>query len=510
MANTRLFQILGERELQPAVATSTILSAANATVDVKDPKFDFNVEEYERELNSGNLSPQQAITGKISATVSFAVEMSGTSTAATAPPWAKYMEACGFRLVPILGAIWGDGTTTSNGLFGGTATGTAKHAYTGQLWQTASAAKVIRIIHDTYEGQDQVFYEAVTGSPASADVYWPTTSDVTVGPLMRLDAGQPGTQKGFALVPTSQAISTVTTASGTGTNSLGHIFVGGTSGAVIEALEAITDGTLRKFRILDGVPTSTGETFTNKTGTGSFATSSGTWAQTDFPSLTIALAEDGTIKIAKGCRGTVSISAEPGQPTFLNFTFTGLLSSIQDGTAVTGVTRVSKVPPKLQGVDCKVGGFVSTDPGFFNHATAHSPKLLGFTIDLGATAAVEGDATQSTGVTGAANQTGRRASQGTLKVGNRPEASFPFLTKQRDSEPFWLKMRWAQNTSFFANNVFLLSTPGCVITGSPGTDADGYSGRDLGLRLSSRKPDGTDGEGGEIVLSYHYSASTTW
>lgn len=500
MANKRLFQILFAREAQPGVQATGLIAAANAVVEIKDPVFSFNVEEYEREILGGNLSPKQALTGKTSATVSFAVELAGSSTASAAPPWAPLLEACGL----LQGALYGG---LFSGSFTGTATGEDKHFYTGQIIQTASAAKTARVVHDTYEGQTYLYMVPIVGTPAVSDVFFPSSSDVTVGPVCTLTGGAPATAKGFAWTPTSTAISTVTTSGGTGTNSIDHIFTGGTSGAVIQALEAITDGAARKFRILDGIPTAGGETFTNKTGTGTFATSTGTWAMTDFPTISIALIEDGRVKIAKGCRGTVSFSGEPGQPIFMNFSFTGLLSAIQDGGPVSGITRVSKVPPKLQGVDFKIGSFVSGESGYFSHTTAHSPKLLGFTLDMGGAAAVEGDATQSTGVVGAANQTSPRSSQGTLKCGLRPEASFPFAAKQRDGGAIWLKIRLAQSTTFFANNCFMLSTPGAVITGASGGDADGYASDDLSLRLSSRKPSGADGEGGELVLSYLFAQS---
>jgi hypothetical protein len=104
-----------------------------------------------------------------------------------------------------------------------------------------------------------------------------------------------------------------------------------------------------------------------------------------------------------------------------------------DGGPVSGITYVSKIPPKFHGVDVKVGSFASGGPGYFDFDTAHTPKALGFTMDLGSGAAVEADATQSTGIAvGSAHQTSVRASQGSLKVGMRPEAPFPWLGLQRD------------------------------------------------------------------------------
>lgn len=69
-------------------------------------------------------------------------------------------------------------------------------------------------------------------------------------------------------------------------------------------------------------------------------------ASTGIPSLTIWVYEDGLIKKARGCRGTVKFSGKVGEPVFAEFSFDGVFDSQVDG-AMIAPTFESTVPALL-------------------------------------------------------------------------------------------------------------------------------------------------------------------
>ena len=71
-------------------------------------------------------------------------------------------------------------------------------------------------------------------------------------------------------------------------------------------------------------------------------------ASTGIPALTIWVYEDGMIKKARGCRGTVKISGKVGEPIFAEFSFDGVFDSVVDG-AMISPTFEATVPPILMG-----------------------------------------------------------------------------------------------------------------------------------------------------------------
>jgi hypothetical protein len=74
----------------------------------------------------------------------------------------------------------------------GTATGAAKFASQRRHWQTAAAAKTIRIIHDTYEGRTTLYFEQLTGhAVANTDIFFPSTSDGIIGPTITITGARP-------------------------------------------------------------------------------------------------------------------------------------------------------------------------------------------------------------------------------------------------------------------------------------------------------------------------------
>jgi hypothetical protein len=504
MANKRLQQLFFAREVIPGNLVAGLYAIANAKVRVKDPKMTPSPEVYDREILYGSLSKLTPLIGKIDVDISFSVELSGTTIASGTPVWASLMEACAMRQCSIDSSTW-------SGSMGGSASGIAKVAKHNDIFQTAAAAKTIRIIHDTYEGQTTVYYETLTGGPtANADVFFPSGGSAGVGPTITLTAVTTGAGK--AWYPNSRTIITATCASTSGAHSVNDVYKGATSGAIYQAAStttAVANGTLVQFYIIDGNPTVGGEVINNLNQVG--ATTLSADALLELPALSMALGQDGRILTAKGCRGSVKLTGERGKPMFLEFTFKGAFVSAASGGSLGGVAFESPVPPRFQGIGFLLQSYVSGEPGYFNHATAHTPRILSCSFDMGTSANLQQDATQANGTGVVAFITGARNAQGSMKIDVRPEGAWPLITKLQQSQPFAIKMRINDSgNSGAANNNFLISSPGCKVTGASPTDTDNFLQDDVSFALGALNPDGSDGDQRELVISMQYSATANW
>jgi hypothetical protein len=157
--------------------------------------------------------------------------------------------------------------------------------------------------------QTTVYFEAVTGTPANELIY-PSTSDSTVGPLITI--ASVSAPLAIAWYPNSRPIITATAGaiSGTGSIAAGDILKGATSGAIIQAVNAVSASTLQQFYLIDGTPSA--ETFNDLNQVSGSALSA--LATLEMPALTLAIGQDGRIITAKGCRGTVKLTGERSKP----------------------------------------------------------------------------------------------------------------------------------------------------------------------------------------------------
>jgi len=500
MANTRRYQLLAAEEIQPGVLATGLVAVGNAKTQIKDPKVTITNESYAREIIRGTLSNATALSGKVEVEYTFSVEMAGNTTAATEPVWAKLMRAASFEQKTFYAGQWSGVFTGSDAAVVG-----KDYLFHGQIVQTAAAAKTAMVVHDHYQSASvaesrRMFLVAIIGTPASADVFFPLGGAVGVGPVVTLTTSV--VAGGVTWYPTTSPIVSMTLSAVSGANSLGDVYRAPTTGAILQSLVAVTGAAGMTFRDLDGVPPAASEVMVNLTQTGT-ATIHGTpaFAQPTVPTISLSLIQDGRIITSKGCRGTVSMSAERGKPVFLNFSFKGVLAA-NPGNAgpLSGVTFDSQVPPKFQGIGCLVGSYVTGEPGYFSHATAHIPRINAMTLDLGNTVNTQEDATKADGITNIAHVTGR-ASQGSIKTDVRPEAAFPFRTKQKNSEPFRLQFAIGS----LAKNRFLISAPGCVISGVSDGDSNGFGQDDVSFSIGALKPDLADGEDRELNITYHYA-----
>jgi hypothetical protein len=90
------------KELSIVAAQIEAVEGAKATLAAADgflafnPSFDPDIEMHERNPVRDNLSKYPSVSGKRSAKIGFDMELAGSGTPGTAPPWGKLMKACGF------------------------------------------------------------------------------------------------------------------------------------------------------------------------------------------------------------------------------------------------------------------------------------------------------------------------------------------------------------------------------------------------------------------------------
>ena len=83
-------------KIETTEGTAESLANADANMLVVDPDVDFGgIEMNERNPVSASMSHYPDVTGKQSGTITFAIEVRGSGTAATAPSWGKALRCCG-------------------------------------------------------------------------------------------------------------------------------------------------------------------------------------------------------------------------------------------------------------------------------------------------------------------------------------------------------------------------------------------------------------------------------
>lgn len=489
MAKKRLFQMFVGRESQAGVLFPSLIAAANAKIQVKDPKFTFDVEQYEREIVRGSIDPLTSISGIVEATATFSVELSGSSLSpatGNVPVWAPLLEACGFEQVAIK-RVGLNATFTGSG-------DNPKVFEHGELVNGGTTSSVGRVIGDHWEGQSVLRYELVSGTGLTLAE---DKTGATNGAVSSAGGGAANATEGLAWRPYSHPELTLDYASITGTVNAGDVLVGATSGAILTPVANLSAGPLTTiaFRILDGIVTS-GETFNNTTQTGTVVNVTNI-AQSKIPTLSMALIEDGRLKVFKACRGTVTFTGEIGKPVFMNFTFKGQLSSVGSAAQISGVSYESPVPPKFMGVEFKLGSYVSGEAGYNTYTTEHTPRITSFSLDVGNEVNLQKDATQSTGVL-AAHLTGVRKARGSFNPEVRPEAVMPLLAHFRDGVPLRARMKVGTANK----NRFFFMMKGVKPTQNGDGDRDGFATDELSFDLSSYRWNGADGDASSLVLVY--------
>lgn len=470
MALKRLFQVIAAEESQAGEAVANLLSPTNANYLVIDPELSINPETFERgNINRSSLSPLPPLAGVVTGTFRFQLELTGVvGGASVVPRWGLLLEACGMREVV-------HDQYTAPVITGGP-------FYQGEALTGTSGDGIC--IGDTWAGASALYVE-----PGSA----PLTGTITgaesgaTATFTAVNAAQ-----GYSYVPISIETITFDVASITGTIGAGDALVGQTSGAVLVPAANVTGAGSFEFRVLDGI-VQDGETFDNVTQTGTMDVDTpGNYVMTQIPTLSMALIEDATAKVLRGCRGTFSMSGEIGQAVTFQFEFQGILGADPSDTgALAGVQYTSVTPPVLLGSSFLFGDATTTD-----ELSKNQPRYSSFTIDYANTVGLPRDASEGTGVYDSAHVTSR-ASTGAINVKVAPEASFDFLKKLKDGTPANAVLNISGGTSNFQ-----VSTPGLISTSEGAGEDTGFATRDLSFSIASIRPDtGAEVDHAELVIT---------
>jgi len=479
MSLKRLFQVCAVKEAQAgeAVTGASLYTAANANFLVIDPVVEFNPEIFERaNINRASLSPFSPLAGVVTGTATFQVELSGTG-AATVPGWGTLLQACGMREVSTVAVVIG------------AVGGAADAFYNGELVTCVGSGAVVRVIHDTYDGTTLFLCEEVTGTIAALDALTGASSGATA----TVTAGARWVY-GTSWVPDSIELIDFAWSVDTGVNVAGDVIVGQTSGAV-GILQETPVASPTSVRVLDGIFTNAEECWNVTIGGGAankldFLVA-GT-SQTNVPSLSLAVIEDGPAKALKGARGTFSLAGNIGEALLFSFEFLGLKNTLTDEGTVTGVTYTAQVPPAMLGVTFNIWeDAAATTAAFF------SPRFSALSWDFANSMGIGRDAGEATGVYGAAHVTSR-ATSGSITVDVSPEAQYDFIQKVTDGASTHMALTMGSTQG----NLFKISCPSAVFTGESGGETEGIANRSLPFRVGSRWPSGVDADNCELVITY--------
>lgn len=171
------------------------------------------------------------------------------------------------------------------------------------------------------------------------------------------DAGTPTGASG-----TFQHGETVTQA---GSNATGVVYTDQAASDVVTAQKLLLTNVTGTFAISQTITGGTSNATVTTSATGTTQPAYAVTYKPDVSSRAISLGvyddpTDGVIKGIKGCRGNVTCSARVEEIAFLDFEFLGVIQSVVDGSALTGVTFPSADPSIFQGVnflyDVEAGG----------------------------------------------------------------------------------------------------------------------------------------------------------
>lgn len=489
MATKRKFQLLAKVEDQPGVVAPNLVGVANAKILVSDPVLTYDRETFERQINRTSLSPLTPIEGVVEATLTCRVELSGTKAAVgIAPDWGILLQACGFKQ-QVMGLLRNVGAMVSAG------NGAIFSRETVNI--TGNSGVSAECIHDLWDGSTRLYYANPVNDMSSATLITGATSNATfpITSPVAVDT------HGICWRPLSEPSITITgTLSGGEDLDAGEIVIGQTGGAVLQCRDGWTSGGSAEFLILDvGSFISATEAFQDTSGTEQFVTAGSNFVvQNDWPSVSLGVIEDGVQRLIKGCRGSVTFTANIGEPMFMDFEFMGLLSSKADGQLSGSVSPNALVPPAF----LEIGYGVAKNTPLVAPGDEHEACINSFTLEFRNEISIERCAASTDGTRGAAFATARTAT-GSIDPSVRPEAAFPWLDVFQQGTIF----RQRLTIGDAAENQFHLSLPACQITSEGGGDRGGLATRDLQYTASGQQPDGIDGEDREFTLSLHQSST---
>lgn len=499
MASIRNYQLAVEVETQlgEGIPGTLVTNSALAKFLVIDPTFDGNPNLTPRNTaGRSSFTKPEDTAGFKEATITFQLEMSGTTLSAAGEPkpvWGNLLRACGMQEVETHSTRVGGGFTVAQQYFHGEV-----------ITQGANEAVVI---HDTYEdttGSAEVtlFHTQPVVTATGADAAFVVTT-----PIVGADSGTSsvpaaGSQfAGWSYYPTSQPEITLAVADGASVIAANTVVYGQTSGCVAVLLEATTatmatDSQLARLKLEEGNAENGGEVFSilppwdaGAPGATTF-TATASQVQAQIPTLRMALFEDGPVKRGRGCRGTFSVQGDIGQAAIMSFEFQGLWGSPVDAQPHSSVAYESPVPPVLLGATVRFA-----DDDQIDQPDQFVPCLNSFSFDIGNTIALSSCMNETAGIR-YASITDRNPTSG-YDPEVRAEGVFDFIAKMRTGEPFATRIEWGTAEL----NKFVVTMPTNQISSEGKADRDGIAVRDLSCVLRGGIRGGAEQSDNELVIT---------
>lgn len=485
MSLTRLQQLFCAVETVEGTFTSTLFTSANGKYLAIDPQMTFEVESYQRDVARETFTPLSPVAGAVLGTTSFSLEAAGRTSGGlgTRPMFDIPLVACGFRRdrlyrFDVSGAI---------------TNGPIRH---GTLITQTSGGATFTAIGTYYNGAPYV---------------WATQGLIGAAGNLYLGSGTPGAGTAFTF-PGSGSFTTSGSISETAIGwypwsvplytllfnvaqsfNKAHTIVGNTSKAIaisyydMPASPATTQCIVRR---VSGAFTA-GETVSIYSETGVLLTSSAALAgsnqylQADNVCRTasIGVAKDGVFESMAGCRGSVSITGNIGEPVLFNFTFQGIKNAVVDSGNVSGITYDTLVPPVLLGATVTAGDDAITTLGGQRTVCATS-----FGIDMAADVQYRRCMSASTGIDGI-YQNGRVPTL-TIDPEQAPELDFEFMANYFAGD----SNRMNIDVGSTAANKFRFIMPTMTLQSIGQGDRNGIITRDVSFALNSGSSSSVSGD----------------
>ena len=478
MALTRLQQLFIKVETVEGTLANNLYAATEGKYLAIDPQMTFEVESYQRDVARETFTPLAPVAGAVLGSASFTLEAAGRTGGGLGvrPMFDIPLVACGFRRdrlwrFDVSGSITGGpirhGTTITQTAGGATFT-TIGTYYTGApyVWATQGLIGAVN-----YLG---------TGTPGAGTAFTFSGGSFST-------TGAP-TESGIGWYPWSVPLYTLlfSSAQSFGANST---IVGVTSKAIAISYYDVTSSTQCVVRRISGT-FSAGENVdiylnTGGSSTGIPLSGSNTFLQADNVCRTasIGMSKDGVRETMRGCRGTVNITGNIGEPVLFNFNFSGIEDSVVDSGNVSGITYDSLVPPVLLGATVTAGdGDISSFTG------QKTLCATSFGIDMGADVQYRRCMSASTGIDGI-YQNGRAPTL-TIDPEQSPEVDFDVMANYFAANTNRMNI----NVGSTVANKFRFNMPTMTLQSVGQGDRNGIITRDLSFSLNSGSASSTAGD----------------
>lgn len=494
MALTRLQQLCLRAETVEGTFTDPF-STTYASYLAVDPSLTFDVETYERSVARESFTPLAPLAGAVLGSASFSLEMtsrSATYSTTNTPSFDLPLLACGFQRVELFRITVPTGAITGGPLLHGTL-----------VTQTTPSA-TCTVVGNYYNNASSQYIWVTKGpgftAGSAAGLYGNQTAfDASTGWTFAgggsfIGSAAAPTITALGYIPTSSALYTLTAGSSVSLAG-GVVLVGDTSGAIAVVVPYAVSASRTSYFVRRVQGTfSNSEQVTPYTagspGTAFNLAGSNAFVQlaTHSPALTIGLSKDGTRESLVGCRGTVSISGNIGEPVLFAFNFSGVKNAVTDAGSITGVTFLDRTPPVLLGATMNAG-----DAAITTFSGQKSFCASSFTLDVANDIQYRRCLTAASGIDGI--YINGRAPAGTIDPEQSPELDFDWMANFFSTGNLRMDIvtgSGADKFRFKINN---------MVIGSVGQgDRNGIIIRDIGFNLNSGSTSSVGGDNEMCII----------